>query len=107
MKRRSFLATIAGIFAAPFVAKKAVAATPKSKPYTVAVDPSFSMENCRHAAALIRVGPDFEREVLDRWDRTKESLPAWQERMRKHESLADFAYAQACDDIFGTKPWLK
>jgi hypothetical protein len=38
MKRRSFLATIAGIIAAPFVAKKAIAETPAAKPYTVAVD---------------------------------------------------------------------
>lgn len=36
MKRRNFLATVAGLVAAPFVAKKAAA--PATKPYVVAVD---------------------------------------------------------------------
>lgn len=86
MKRRNFLASLTGIFAAPFVAKNAIAATPMQY---------------RHAACLIKVGPNFEREVLDRWDSTKESLPAWQERMRKYEAYADYHRAKAKADILG------
>lgn len=65
MKRRSFLASIAGIIAAPFVAKKALAQSPAAKPYTVTVDWSRDSWPDRSSVQIVRVGPGDQRDVVD------------------------------------------
>ena len=116
MKRRSFLATLAGIFAAPFVVKKAVAAIPAIKPYTVAVDWVLDpVEMCKREG-IHRQMTDEEKQWLQneaerQWDETGKRLrneSIFQEgKIDVAAGFADFAYAQARDDIFGTRPWLK
>lgn len=69
MKRRSFLAILTGIIAAPFVAKKAVAEPPAVKPYTVSVDWCRDSVPDRHSRSIVRVSPDGTTKVVYRFDR--------------------------------------
>ena len=89
MKRRSFLASIAGIIAAPFVAKKAVAESPPAKPYAVAVDWCRDSLPDRSSVQIVRVGPGTEREIVARFQSEdyKHNLAAWREKMEVFESM--------------------
>jgi hypothetical protein len=86
MKRRSFLATIAGIIAAPFVAKKAIAETPAAKPYTVAVDFARDSVPDRHSVTLMEVGSDGAKRVMSHrkgiFDEQNEALDLWHNRAK-------------------------
>jgi hypothetical protein len=68
MKRRSFLSSLCGLFAAPFVARKVEAApvVPAGEPYVIAVDWARDSVPDRSSVVVVRVGADGSRVVVVR-----------------------------------------
>lgn len=87
MKRRSFLATVASLFAAPFVAKKASG-------YQVAVDPVLNPgEPDRHSVRFVSTNTGRGNELMDRyingetWKEQKFQLAKWQAWNEKMDNM--------------------
>jgi len=72
MKRRSFLSSLCGLIAAPFVARKVEAApvvpavVPAVEPYVLAVDWARDSVPDRSSVVVLRVGADGSRTVVVR-----------------------------------------
>jgi hypothetical protein len=68
MKRRSFLSSLCGLIAAPFVARKVEAApvVPAVEPYVFAVDWARDSVPDRSSVVVLRVGADGSRTVVVR-----------------------------------------